>query len=86
MIVGNGVLSVSQLIDSKNRSRAKNPHLRSRLIRLDAHRIRLIGQQGYRLNDVVKQGEEVLIDSKAGFATGGDSFDLTDYVHPSFSM
>jgi len=84
LIVGNGVLSVSQLIDSKNRSRAKNPHLRNRLIRLDAHRIRLIGRQGYELSDVVKQGDEVLIDSKAGFATGGDSFDLTDYVHPSF--
>lgn len=84
MVIGNGVDSFSQLIDSKNRSRANNPHLCDRLIKLDAHRIHFIGQQGYRLSDIVKQGDEIIIDSKAGLSTGGDSLDLTDYVHASF--
>jgi D-alanine-D-alanine ligase-like ATP-grasp enzyme/acylphosphatase len=84
MVVGNGVDSVAQLIDARNQFRSANPHLRNRLIELNPHRISFISQQGYQLSDVPKPNHEIIIDLKAGFSTGADSFDLTDYVHPSF--
>jgi D-alanine-D-alanine ligase-like ATP-grasp enzyme/acylphosphatase len=84
IVIGNGVDSVYQLIHAKNQLRSNNPHLRNRLIKMDVHRISFIGEQGYQLSDVPKQEARIMIDLKAGFSTGADSVDLTDYVHPSF--
>ena len=84
IVIGNGFDTVTQLIEAKNRMRARNPNLAKRLITMDAHRIGFIGQQGYQLSDIPKEGDEIVIDLKAGLSTGADSFDLTDYVHSSF--
>lgn len=83
-VIGNGVDTIATLIEDKNEERASNPHLRSRLIKLDEYRLSVLKRQGYKLTSVPHKDSVVVIDLKANFSVGGDSFDITDEVHPSF--
>lgn len=83
-VVGNGIDTVEKLIQKKNKQRALNQNLVHRLIKLDKYRLSLIEKQGYQLQDVPEKDKKVLIDSKAGLSTGGESMDMTDEVHESF--
>ena len=81
-IIGNGVRSIKQLLEAKNALRSRNPHLRSRPIKVDLHRLAILRSQGYDLNSVPPKGQSVLVDLKAGFSTGASSCNITSHVHP----
>lgn len=83
-VIGNGVDTVSRLIEKKNRVRAGNPHLRNKPIKLDKHRLLFLKKQGYGPASVIPNGAVAVIDRKANFSTGADSIDITDKVHISF--
>ncbi|MFJ8235750.1 hypothetical protein ACIQ34_08385 [Ureibacillus sp. NPDC094379] len=83
-VVGNGNDTIETLIKKKNEERKKNPHLRNRLIKINSHRLTILKGQGFNLLSIPPNGVRVLIDWKAGFSTGADSYDITDKVHPSF--
>lgn len=85
-VTGNGFDTVANLLKKKNDERAKNPHLRSRLIKLDEHRLSVLKRQGYNLSSIPRKGDVVIIDLKVGFPIGSDSFDITDEVHPLFKQ
>lgn len=85
-VIGNGLDSIDILINKKNALRAQNPHLKSRLIKLTQHRVSLLNKQGYKPDSVPGRGKAVLLDSKASFSSGGDSWDITDQVHPLFKQ
>lgn len=83
-VIGNGIDTVERLIKKKNDIRKKNPHLGSRLIKVNQHRTSIIQNQGLKLDSIPLKDEIVLIDWKASFSTGGDSYDITEEVHPLF--
>ncbi|PLT27785.1 hypothetical protein [Peribacillus deserti] len=83
-VIGNGIDTVETLIKKKNKDRKKNPHLRSRSIKVNQHRLSNIRNQGFHLDSIPGKDEIVLIDWKAGFSTGADSYDITEEVHPLF--
>lgn len=79
---GDGAHTIAALIEMRNAVRLRNPHLSSRPIIMDAHRLRVLASQGYDLSSVPASGQAVVLDTKAGLSTGGDAMDITDDVHP----
>jgi len=83
-IIGNGIDTIADLVQLKNNHRSFNPYLAYKLIKLDKQRRAYLEKRGYSLDHVLERDEELIIDSKGGLSTGGDSIDMTDKVHPSF--
>lgn len=80
-IIGNGINTIEELINIKNKIRLKNPHLKNRLIKINNYRLSVISSQGYELSSIPDKGVKVTIDWKSAVATGGDSIDITDETH-----
>lgn len=80
-IIGNGINTIEELINIKNKIRLKNPHLKNRLIKINKYRLSVISSQGYELSSIPDNGVTVTIDWKSAVATGGDSIDITDETH-----
>ena len=85
-VVGNGVDTLSGLIERKNRERMDNPNLKKGLIELNEHRLSILKKQGIGPSTIPPKGAVVIIDIKSNIATGADSMDLTDEVHYSFKQ
>ncbi|MTI95318.1 MAG: hypothetical protein FH749_07495 [Firmicutes bacterium] len=83
-IIGNGNNTIEELIAHKNKLRSSNPHLQRSPIQLSEYRIQFLRKQGYDLDSVPAQGTAVYIDLNSNVSAGGDSFDFTDAVHPSY--
>ncbi|BAC14875.1 hypothetical conserved protein [Oceanobacillus iheyensis HTE831] len=77
-IIGDGVNTVRALIDIKNNERKLNPRLVSCLIKADDESINYIGRQGYTLESVPENGEQVYLNSKGNISLGGDPIDVFD--------
>lgn len=85
-VIGNGVDTVSRLIEKKNERRLNHPLLDNKLIELNNYRLEVIKKQGFELSSILPEYFVVIIDLKAGISTGADSVDITDEVHPSFKQ
>ncbi|QKY70429.1 acylphosphatase [Lentibacillus sp. CBA3610] len=81
-VAGNGKDTIRQLIRNKNRMRRSNPHLKSRNIKIDKPVIELLTANGYTLDSVPREGEEISLRLTSNLSTGGDSVDLTDVLSP----
>ncbi|NDL57420.1 acylphosphatase [Phytoactinopolyspora mesophila] len=82
-VIGDGVHTIVDLIEYKNRIRALNPHLRSRRIQFsDAMRYQL-AQAGLTFASVPEPGQVVTLANSANLSTGGDSFEVAHELHPS---
>lgn len=75
-VMGDGVSSLADLVEAKNKLRSENPHLSNRLIRPDAGTI--------DLDRVPIAGEHVVLDHRGGLSSGADSRDMTEVVHSSW--
>lgn len=83
-VVGDGTSTLQELITAVNRRRRHNPHLASRPIILDPHRIARLHAHGLTTASVLPPGEVYIIDHKAGYSTGAESVEVTGDVHPSY--
>jgi cyanophycin synthetase len=86
-VIGDGVLTVRQLVDRVNADpRRGDGHATSLTkIRFDeiAHaRLRI---QGYEADSVPPQGARVILRNNANLSTGGTATDVTDEVHPELA-
>lgn len=81
-VIGDGVSTIRQLIKEKNKIRKINPHLTSRLIKVDKEVEILLEEKGYSLDSVPKQGELVYLREKSNLSAGGDAVDVTDQLTP----
>lgn len=79
-VKGDGVSSIRELVNMKNKERRNNPHLRSRRIKIDDVSIAVLEKQGYDLESVPEKGKTVNLRFTSNLSTGGDSVDLTDEV------
>lgn len=81
-VVGNGVSTVEQLMDEKNKLRLEHPHLSKNLIVPDDHSDSYLNRQGHSFDSVPPAGEIVFLHLKANISRGGDSVNITDRLHP----
>ena len=77
-VTGNGLSSVSVLIDEKNISRKWNPFLTSGLIKIDYEVTKCLEAQNLGLDDVPDKGVHVTLRRVANASAGGDVIDVTD--------
>src|SRR5690625_4319079 len=68
-VVGDGISTIRELIHQKNEYRKTNPHLKSRLIKIDMEIERILREQEYDLNTIPKLNEEIMIIEKNKLST-----------------
>ncbi|NLS10062.1 ATP-grasp domain-containing protein [Nesterenkonia sp. MY13] len=83
-IVGDGSKSVGALIEEKQAFRRANPHLLSRPLKVTEATNQLLSQQGYGLESVPAEGEEVLITYSSNTHQGGEHAQVISQVHSSY--
>jgi GNAT-family acetyltransferase (TIGR03103 family) len=81
-VIGDGRSTLRALIEHQSRRRAAATGGESR-IPIDSETERTLAEAGYRLDDVAKDGEEVLVRKAANLHLGGTIHDVTDEVHPA---
>ena len=83
-VVGNGVHSISQLVDVVNLDPRRGVGHEKVLTRLelDAQANMMMTRVGYTADSVPKDGETVYLRSTANLSTGGTATDVTDVIHP----
>lgn len=82
-VTGDGVHTIADLVEYKNRARLLNPHLSSRLIKFSEAMRYQLAQQGLTVASVPESGRRVLLANSANLSQGGDSFEVADELHPS---
>src|SRR5690625_4946905 len=81
-VTGDGVQTIRQLIHEKNKFRRINPHLTSRLIRIDMEIENRLESKGYTLNAIPRSEEMIYLREKSNLSTGGDAVNVTDQLTP----
>ncbi len=83
-VVGNGVHTISQLVDVVNLDPRRGVGHEKVLTRLelDAQANMMMTRVGYTADSVPKDGETVYLRSTANLSTGGTATDVTDVIHP----
>jgi len=83
-VVGDGVHSVKQLVDTVNQDPRRgigHEKVMTR-IELDAQADMMLTRQGLGVDSVPEAGRQVLLRSTANLSTGGTATDVTDLIHP----
>ncbi|KQT17382.1 cyanophycin synthetase [Chryseobacterium sp. Leaf404] len=83
-VVGDGELSLQELIDKENQDPRRGYGHENVLteITIDKDTTELLEKLQYTLETVPQKGEVVYLKSTANLSTGGTSIDVTDMVHP----
>lgn len=85
-VIGDGVHTVRELIHQKNSERKLNPHLTSRLIKIDLEIETMLENQGFDLNSIPEKDEIVYLREKSNLSTGGEAVDVTDQLTPEIEQ
>lgn len=85
VLTGDGRRTIADLIDARNAARAEQPHLRKRLMVVDATLTAELRRKNLTLESVLPSGEQVVLDQTANTSRGADTVDITDDIHPSFA-
>ncbi len=85
-VVGDGVHSIAQLVEIKNRDPRRGTGHRTPLerIQLEPTELSVLKKQGLNVDHVTDSGETIFLRENSNISTGGDSIDTTDTVHPSY--
>jgi cyanophycin synthetase len=83
-VIGDGRLTVSELIDEVNRDPRRGVGHEKVMTRLelDAQAETMLARQGLTAQSVPDAGQSVLLRSTANLSTGGTATDVTDIIHP----
>ena len=84
-VIGDGVLTINQLIELVNTDPRRGEHHATMLskIKLDPVGLAVLAEQGYTPDSVPPIGQMVLIRRNANLSTGGTAIDVTERVHPA---
>ena len=83
-VIGDGRLTIQQLIDETNRDPNRGDGHDNVLtkITLDKTATDVLQRQGYNLDTVIESGEMAYLRATANLSTGGIAVDRTDDIHP----
>jgi len=83
-VVGDGVNTIKKLIDIKNTDPRRGSGHRKSLVRIKVDGIvkEFLKKQKLKLSSVPKKDEIVYFRQNSNVSTGGDSYDVTNAVHP----
>lgn len=79
-IVGDGVSTISELIENKNLIRMQNPFLSKGLIKIDKEVVQYVQNAGFDLDSVLDNDALLFLRGKANASAGGDVIDVTDDI------
>ncbi|MGP9553108.1 MULTISPECIES: ATP-binding protein [unclassified Halomonas] len=79
-IVGDGVSTISELIENKNLIRMQNPFLSKGLIKIDKEVVQYVQNAGLNLDSILDNGALLFLRGKANASAGGDVIDVTDDI------
>src|SRR5690625_7679122 len=79
-VIGDGENTIRELIKIRNIERKKNPHLRTRLLKVDEEVKWHIQERSMSLDSVLPKGETLFIRSAANISIGGDVIAVTDQL------
>ncbi|HEX8412018.1 MAG TPA: cyanophycin synthetase [Thermoanaerobaculia bacterium] len=84
-VIGDGVHTISQLVDLANEDPRRGEGHEKVLtrIKIDSSTLRLLELRGLSTDSVLPPGEVVHLKTTANLSTGGTSIDVTDRVHPA---
>lgn len=77
-VLGDGVKTVSKLINDKNRLRRENPYLATKLIEVNDSINRYLEKQDMSLESIPPKNEIVYLKGQSNISAGGDPIDVTD--------
>lgn len=77
-VLGDGKHTIKELIQKANEIRMTNPHLTSRLIKVDREIRAILQRKGYKLSTVPEKDERIYLREKSNLSKGGDAIDVTD--------
>src|SRR5699024_9909922 len=77
-LMGDGTHTIKELIHQANEIRMTNPHLTSRLIKVDREIRSILKRKGYKLSTIPSEGERVYLREKSNLSKGGDAIDVTE--------
>lgn len=85
-VVGDGIHSIAQLIEEKNKDpRRGEGHITAlEKIQMSETERLVLSEIGYDFMSVPKKDEVVYVRKNSNISTGGDSVDVTDMIHPEF--
>jgi D-alanine-D-alanine ligase-like ATP-grasp enzyme len=83
-VIGNGALSIRELIERQSRRRAAATDGES-VIPMDEHTTATVAEQGYDLDEVLPDGEVLKVRRTANLHTGGTIHDVTAELHPALA-
>src|SRR5699024_12574697 len=79
--IGDGKSTIRELIRKKNKQRKNNPHLKTRMIKIDKEVLDLLYYNEYTLDTIPQSGEVVTLRLTSNLTTGGDSVEITDDLY-----
>ncbi len=85
-VVGDGVHTISALVELKNRDPLRGTKYRKPLekITLGEFEQTYLAEQGLKVTDIIPEGLTVYLRKNSNISTGGDSLDYTDLMHPGY--
>lgn len=76
-VIGDGIHTINELIDQKNKERKKNPYLSTKPIKVDFEVRKLLKNKGYTPDSIPNKGEQVFLREKSNLSQGGDPIEAT---------
>ncbi|MEP1201010.1 acylphosphatase [Tateyamaria sp.] len=85
-VIGDGTLSITQLVAQKNAARSTLPSTQeSHLLRINLPQRRLLTLQGYAPNHVPDAGKIVLLGVSPNYIDGADLMEISDCLNPDIA-
>lgn len=82
-IIGDGVHTIRQLIDEKNKAKKQNPRLISCLIDINDDILDSIHFRGYELESILEKDKQLFLSEISNISIGGDPISVTDQLPDS---
>jgi cyanophycin synthetase len=84
-VIGDGKLTIQQLIDEVNRDERRGYGHEKVLTKITTNELTLniIKEAGYTLGTVIAKDQKLILKDTANLSTGGTAEDITDIVHPA---
>lgn len=79
-VTGDGVSTISELIEKKNKIRLQNPYLKNKLIKRDFEMSRRLKELNLTEDSVLPEGEQVFIKNLTNLSAGGEGIDETHLI------